>query len=204
MNEKKGVLIVFSGPSGVGKDTVLKELIARNENTKVSISMTTRAPRGQEKDGIDYYFVSREYFEKKIKEGSMLEYAEYNNNYYGTPKAPVDEMLNSGINVILEIEVQGAAKIRALYPDAVSVFLFPPTLATLEKRLRKRGTEDEETISHRLFIAEQEILRAGEFEYGVINAELETAVDELESIISVERLKIARNKNIISEVIKNV
>ena len=134
----------------------------------------------------------------------MLEYAEYNGNYYGTPKAPVDEMLSSGISVILEIEVQGAAKIRALYPDAVSVFLFPPTLATLEKRLRNRGTEDEETVNHRLFIAEQEIRRAGEFEFGVINDELETAVDELEMIIKTEKLRLSRNKNIISEVINNV
>ncbi len=204
MNDKKGVLIVFSGPSGVGKDTVLKELVKRNEDMRVSISMTTREPRGKEVDGVDYYFVSREYFEKKVSEGKMLEYAEYNGNYYGTPKAPVDEMLSSGISVILEIEVQGAAKIRALYPDAVSVFLFPPTLATLEKRLRNRGTEDEETVNHRLFIAEQEIRRAGEFEFGVINDELEKAVDELEMIIKTEKLRLSRNKNIISEVINNV
>lgn len=200
----KGILIVLSGPSGCGKDTVLSQLIDSNEDIKVSVSMTTRKPRGLEVDGKDYYFVTREYFEKKIAEGSMLEYAEYNGNYYGTPKAPVDEMLNSGINVVLEIEVQGAAKIRQLYPDAVTVFLLPPSLATLEKRLRERGTEDEETLSHRLYIGEQEILRASEFDYYVINDKIRDALTDFETIISAEKLKITRNKNIINEVINNV
>lgn len=200
----KGILIVLSGPSGCGKDTVLSQLIDSNEDIKVSVSMTTRKPRGLEVDGKDYYFVTREYFEKKIAEGSMLEYAEYNGNYYGTPKAPVDEMLNSGINVVLEIEVQGAAKIRQLYPDAVTVFLLPPSLATLEKRLRERGTEDEETLSHRLYIGEQEILRASEFDYYVINDKIRDALTDFETIIKAEKLKITRNKNIINEVINNV
>lgn len=200
----KGILIVLSGPSGCGKDTVLSQLIDSNEDIKVSVSMTTRKPRGLEVDGKDYYFVTREYFEKKIAEGSMLEYAEYNGNYYGTPKAPVDEMLGNGINVVLEIEVQGAAKIRQLYPDAVSVFLLPPSLATLEKRLRARGTEDEETLNHRLYIGEQEILRASEFDYYVINDKIRDALTDFETIIKAEKLKITRNKNIINEVINNV
>ena len=201
---KTGILIVLSGPSGCGKDTVLSQLIDSNEDIKVSISMTTRAPRAGELDGVDYYFVTREYFEKKIADGSMLEYAEYNGNYYGTPKAPVDEMLRNGISVVLEIEVQGAEKIRKLYPDAVSVFLLPPSLNALEYRLRTRGTEDEETLAHRLYIGEQEIKRAGEFDYYVINDKIRDALDDFETIIRAEKLRMSRNKNVISEVINNV
>ncbi|MCR5523102.1 MAG: guanylate kinase [Clostridia bacterium] len=204
MSDRKGLLIIFSGPSGCGKDTVLREMLETNDDLRVSISMTTRKIRDGEIDGMDYYFVSREYFEKKIKEGSMLEYAEYAGNYYGTPKAPVDDMINDGINVILEIEVQGAEKIRKLYPDAVSVFLMPPSLAELEERLRKRGTDDEETISHRLFIAEQEIRRATEFQYAVVNSEVEKAVSDFQEILNSEKHKISRNPNLISEVINNV
>lgn len=204
MTDKKGILVVLSGPSGCGKDTLLMNLIGKNEDIKVSISMTTRAPRGQEVDGVDYYFVNTEYFEKKISEGAMLEYAKYNGNYYGTPKAPVDDMLKRGINVVLEIEVQGAEKIRSIYPDAVTIFLMPPSISTLEARLRSRGTEDEETLSHRLFIAGQEIGRAGEFDYVVINDKLDDAVKDFETIINAEKMRISRNKNIIREVIKNV
>lgn len=204
MTDSKGVLIVLSGPSGSGKDTVLKKLLSKNDDIKVSISMTTRSKREKEIDGMDYYFVSEDYFVKKIADGEMLEYAQYAGNYYGTPKAPVDEMLKAGINVILEIEVQGAEKIRKLYPDVVSVFLMPPSMKVLEKRLRERGTEDEETLSHRLFIAEQEIRRAGEFEYVVVNDSLDDAVRDFETVIRAVRMQFSRNKNIISEVINNV
>ena len=204
MPDKNGILIVFSGPSGSGKDTVLKKLTEKNDDIRVSISMTTRPKRGQEVDGADYYFVTKDYFEKKIADGEMLEYAQYAGNYYGTPKAPVDEMLNAGINVVLEIEVQGAAKIRKIYPDAVSVFLMPPSLPALEERLRSRGTEDEETLSHRLFIAEQEIRRASEFSYVVVNDSVDDAVCDFETVIRAEKMRFSRNKNIISEVISNV
>jgi len=204
MNEKKGVLVILSGPSGSGKDTVLGELVARNDDIRVSISMTTRKQREGEIDGIHYYFVDRDYFRRKIDEGSMLEYAEYAGNYYGTPKAPVDEMLDSGINVVLEIEVQGADKIRKMYPDVISVFLMPPSLSALEARIRMRGTEDEESIAHRLFIAEQEIRRADEFGYVIVNDTVTDAVEAFETIIRAEKLKVSRNKNIISEVAKNV
>ena len=201
---ENGILIIFSGPSGSGKDTVLNKLISGIEDIKVSVSMTTREKREGEIDGTHYYFVSREYFEKKVSEDKMLENAEYNGNLYGTPKAPVDEMLKSGKAVILEIEVQGAEKIRKLYPDVISIFLMPPSMRVLEERLRGRGTDDEETINHRLVIAREEIKRAPEYDYVVINDTIENAVAGIETIINAERKKTFRNKKIISEVINNV
>ncbi len=201
---ENGILIIFSGPSGSGKDTVLNKLIAGREDIKVSVSMTTREKREGEIDGTHYYFVSREYFEKKVSEDKMLENAEYNGNLYGTPKAPVDEMLKAGKAVILEIEVQGAEKIRKLYPDVISIFLMPPSMRVLEERLRGRGTDDEETVNHRLVIAREEIRRAPEYDYVVINDTVENAVAGIETIINAERKKTFRNKKIISEVINNV
>lgn len=203
MNEK-GILITFSGPSGSGKDTVLGKLTSENSDVKVSISMTTRENRGYEIDGVHYYFVTRDYFEKKIAENNMLEYAEYNGNYYGTPKAPVDEMLNSGKAVILEIDVQGAEKIKKNNPGVVSIFLMPPSISVLESRLRGRGTEDEETINHRLIIAKEEMRKAADYDYVVVNDTIENAVECMETIIKAERLKTKRNKNMLSEVIRNV
>ncbi len=200
----KGILIIFSGPSGSGKGTVLGKLLEKRDDAKISVSMTTREKRAGEIDGVHYYYVTREYFEKKIADNKMLEYAEYADNLYGTPKDPVDEMLKAGLAVILEIEVQGAEKIRKLYPDAVSIFLTPPSTAVLEERLRGRNTEDEETVNHRLVIALEEIRRAVEYDYIVVNDTVENAVNGIETIINAERLKIKRNKNIISEVINNV
>ena len=202
MNE--GVLVIFSGPSGSGKGTVLKKYLASQEDARVSVSMTTRQPREGDIDGVHYYFVTREYFEKKIADGKMLEYAEYNHNMYGTPKEPVDEMLREGKIVFLEIEVQGAEKIRKLYPNAVSIFLMPPSMSILEERLRGRQSEDEETINHRLVIAREEIRRASEYEYIVVNDTVDNAAAVMDKIISAERQKTSRNKKIISEVINNV
>lgn len=199
-----GILIIFSGPSGSGKGTVLGKLLEKREDAKISVSMTTREKRAGEIDGVHYYYVTREYFEKKIADNKMLEYAEYADNLYGTPKDPVDEMLKAGLAVILEIEVQGAEKIRKLYPEAVSIFLAPPSTAVLEERLRGRNTEDEETVNHRLVIAREEIRRAVEYDYLVINDTVDNAVDRIETIIDAERLKLIRNKKILSEVINNV
>ena len=199
-----GILITFSGPSGSGKDTVLRQLIANRDDVKVSVSMTTRKKRNGEIDGKDYYFVDKEYFKKKISENKMLEYAEYADNFYGTPKDPVDEMLKEGKAVILEIEVQGAEKIRNIYPDVISIFLMPPSVRVLEERLRGRNSEDEETINHRLVIAREEIRRASEYDYIVVNDTIENAVAQLDTIIKAERQKTSRNKKIISEVINNV
>ncbi len=200
----EGILVIFSGPSGSGKGTVLKEFLAKRDDARVSVSMTTREPREGEKDGVHYYFVTREYFEKKIADNKMLEYAEYNHNMYGTPKDPVDEMLRAGKTVILEIEVQGAEKIRKSYPDAVSIFLMPPSMRVLEERLRGRNSEDEETVNHRLVIAREEVRRSSEYDYIVVNDTVENASAVMNTIINAERQKAFRNKKIISEVINNV
>ena len=200
----KGILITVSGPSGSGKGTVLSELIKKRDDVKISVSMTTRKKRNGEIDGSSYYFVDREYFEKKINSNGMLEYAEYAGNYYGTPKEPVDEMLNAGKAVILEIDVQGADKIKNIYPDVIRIFIMPPSVSVLQRRLRGRNTEDEETINHRLVIAKGEMRMALDYDFIVVNDSLEEAVKDIETIIDAERLKASRNKKIISEVINYV
>ncbi len=196
----KGMLVVLSGPSGSGKDTVLAELFKLKIGLVQSVSMTTRAPRDNEKNGVDYLFVDEEYFLSAITNGRMLEYAKYGVNYYGTPKAPVDNWLDEGKTVVLKIDVQGAGNIRKLYPDSVSIFLTPPSLSVLEKRLRDRGSEDEEDVRRRLDIACNELARIGEYDYVVVNDELQSAVDEIKTIIKAESLKVSRRKNILSEV----
>lgn len=200
---KNGLLVILSGPSGSGKDTILSELEKRDENIRLSISMTTRKPRDWEIDGKNYYFVDEGYFFRKLESGQILEYAQYGSNYYGTPKAPVDLWLSEGKTVILKIEVQGAEKIRALYPDSVSIFLMPPSLKILEERLRKRETEDEDEINRRLSIAVSEIKRSVEYDYYVINDVVGYAVTDICAIIQAEKQKTLRMKHIISEVINN-
>ena len=200
---RNGLLIILSGPSGSGKDTILYELAKRERDVKVSISLTTRKPRDWEVDGKNYYFVDEDYFNKKLESGQILEYAQYGSNFYGTPKAPVDAWLSEGKTVILKIEVQGAEKIRALYPDSISIFLMPPSLKILEERLRKRESEDKDEISRRLSIAVSEMKRSVEYDYYVINDIVGYAVSDLSAIIQAEKQKTFRNKNIISEVINN-
>lgn len=200
---KNGLLVILSGPSGSGKDTILYELAKRERDIKVSISLTTRKPRDWEKDGTHYYFVEKSYFQRKLESDQILEYAQYGSNFYGTPKAPVDIWLSEGKTVILKIEVQGAEKIRALYPNSVSIFLMPPSLKVLEERLRKRETEEDEEINRRLSIAVGEIKRSVEYDYYVINDLVGYAVSDISAIIQAEKQKTFRNKHIISEVINN-
>ena len=181
---QRGLLIVLSGPSGVGKGTVRKALFEMPEQEFVySVSMTTRAPRPGEVDGVDYYFVSKEEFERQIAAGNLLEYAEFVGNYYGTPKDKVEEQLNKGKEVILEIEVNGALQVRDKCKDAVFIFLVPPTRRALYDRLKSRGTECEERILARINKANKEFRLAHQYDYIVVNDEIYNAADRIMAII---------------------
>ncbi len=199
----KGQLIVFSGPSGVGKGTVLKEFMKDRENVALSISATTRAPRPGEEHGVHYYFLSKEEFQQKIAEGNMLEYAQYNTNYYGTPKDKVDEALAQGKDIILEIEVQGALLVKEKCPEALLVFVMPPNWEELRSRLVGRGTEDAETIEKRLKIADSELKQAVHYDYILVNDTVEAAAQRLEQIIEAGRCRIVAMKDFINEVIEH-
>ncbi|GAK46927.1 guanylate kinase [Secundilactobacillus oryzae JCM 18671] len=190
---KRGMLIVLSGPSGVGKGTVRKALFdAGDTDFQYSISMTTRSPREGERDGIDYFFVSKEQFEDNIQNGKMLEYAKYVYNYYGTPIDYVNATLDSGKDVFLEIEVNGAMQVRANCPDAVFVFLTPPDLGELKHRLVGRGTDDMDIIEKRIKTAVGEIRMMRNYDYAVVNDEVQNAVERIRSIIKSERLRVTR------------
>lgn len=180
----RGMLIILSGPSGVGKGTV-REVLFQDEslNLAYSISMTTRLPRPQEREGIDYFFVSKEEFEKNIESGELLEHAQFVGNYYGTPKSYVEKLLNEGKNVVLEIEVQGALQVMAKCPDALTIFLVPPSLEELEKRIRGRRTEKEEIIKERLDKATREMATKDNYKYVVVNDEVLKAKEKIAKII---------------------
>jgi guanylate kinase len=179
-----GPLIILSGPSGSGKSTLLERLLAKADlRLHVAVSATTRLPRGQERDGIHYYFWTRERFEEAQRAGQFLEWAEVHGCLYGTLRSEVDPFRSQDIGVILDIDVQGAAQVRRLYPDSVSIFLRARSLLTYETRLRRRGTENEESIRRRLAVAERELEHAGEYDYQVVNDDLCTAVAEVDSIL---------------------
>ena len=180
---ERGRLLVISGPSGTGKSTVIGELMARKAGLEFSVSATTRAPRPGETDGVDYYFVSRERFDEMIENDELLEHADFVGNSYGTPRSQVEARLEQGITVILDIEVQGAAQVKAAMPEAVTVFLAPPSLEELERRLRGRGTDSEETIRRRLETARKELLLAPEYDHMVINNEPGQAAEEIRAIL---------------------
>ena len=196
---KKGLLLVVSGPSGVGKGTICKEYLKTYDDCTLSVSATTRAPREGEKDGESYFFLTHEQFRKKIDEGGFLEHAVFCENYYGTPKDAVIKMLESGKNVILEIEVQGALQVRSHYPEAVFVFVIPPSTDELENRLRGRGTESDEVILKRLERARAEFKFVEKYNYVLENDTVENAVERLHSIITAEKCMMARNYNYLKE-----
>jgi len=178
----KGRLFVISGPSGTGKGTICKELV-KDEKIRLSVSMTTRSPREGEVHGISYFFATKEEFEQKIASGGFLEYAEVFGNYYGTPKMEVLELLDEGIDVLLEIDVQGALQIKDVYPEAVLVFILPPSMEELRSRLSGRGTETQDVIERRLGKAAHEISFAAQYDYAVINDQLDEAVADVKTVI---------------------
>ena len=201
---ERGLLIVFSGPSGVGKGTVRQEIFSTPDHKfEYSVSMTTRAQRPGEVDGKDYYFRSREEFEELIRNGQMLEYAEYVGNYYGTPLTYVNETLDKGVDVFLEIEVQGALQVKKKVPDAVFIFLTPPDLNELQERLVGRGTDSEEVIAQRIERAREEIALMSEYDYAIVNDEVPLAAERVKRVIEAEHFRvdrvIGRYRNMISE-----
>lgn len=204
MQNREGMLVLFSGPSGVGKDTVLDIILSKDEYLQRSVSLTTREMRLGEINGEDYYFITKDEFLKMVQDGQVLEYAQYGENIYGTPKAPVDKWLKEGKTVILKIEVKGAQKIREIYPDALSIFLLPPSMQILEDRIRGRGTEDEQDINRRLEIAKNEILRSADYDFVVVNDDLDEAANNVLNIIKALNFTYKRMNPKISEVIKNV
>ncbi len=190
---EKGLLLVLSGPSGVGKGTV-KSAIVENKvfPFEYSVSMTTRKPRPGEVNGKDYYFVTQERFEQAINQGELLEYNQYVNNFYGTPLTPVKKMLNEGKDVLLEIDVNGAQKVREKMPDGVFIFLTPPDLHTLHLRLENRGTESEDVIMGRIKQARHEILVMQDYDYAVVNDTVANAVDHIKAIVDAEHVSVKR------------
>ena len=183
--DAKGVMVVLSGPSGCGKDTVLNRLLEMDSRIKPSVSATTRKPRSDEKEGESYYFLTKDAFEEKIENGDFIEYVQYDDNYYGTLKSEVEREINLGNVVVLVIEVKGAANIISKFPDALSIFLMPPSTGILEERLRHRGTDDEQTIRKRLAIAADEMEKSRIYKHVVVNDDLDKAVCTIYDIIKV-------------------
>ncbi|MDU1442280.1 guanylate kinase [Clostridium cochlearium] len=191
---KKGLLIVISGPSGTGKGTVCKELL-KNNNFWFSVSATTRAPREGEVHGKNYYFMTKEEFQDKIEENDFLEYAEVYGNYYGTPKSKVVEMLDKGKDVILEIDIQGALKVKENYKEGIFIFILPPSMEELKNRIIKRGTETEESLMTRFKSAYKEINYVSKYNYAVVNDKVNDAVEKIQSIIIAEKCRVDRIKD---------
>ena len=198
MLKRKGILLVLSGPSGAGKGTVCHKVREGLKNIKYSISATTRKPRTIEREGREYFFLTKEEFEKRIEEGKFLEWALVYDNYYGTPRDYVEEILEQGYDCILEIDTQGAMQIKEKKEDAVFVFIAPPSMEELKKRLTFRGTEKPEEIAKRLGNAEKEFKNLPNYDYVVVNDRIEKAVIEIEAIITAEKLRTFRNKEIVN------
>ena len=196
----KGILVVVSGFSGAGKGTVMKRLLEKYDDYALSISVTTRNPRPGEEDGREYFFRKREEFEKLIQEDALIEYAQYVENYYGTPRSYVEEQLQAGRNVILEIEIQGAAKVREKMPEAVSLFLVPPSFEELSRRLHGRGTDSEEKIQQRLETARREAKEIVNYDYIVVNDTVDRAVGEILAILIAEGCRKERRLHLVEGV----
>ena len=193
---KQGLLIVVSGASGTGKGTVCNALMESLPELAYSISATTRAPRKGEQDGVNYYFLAREEFEKMIEEGGFLEWAEVYGNYYGTPLKKIQERLAEGQDILLEIDTQGALKVMEKCPEGVFIFLLPPSLEELERRIRGRGTETEESIARRLGAAKEEIGVGRKYKYVVVNDRVEKAVEQIQAILVAEHCRVEQNTKI--------
>lgn len=200
----KGGVFIISGPSGSGKDTLLKELFKKKSELRFSISSITREMREGETEGEKYNFISKERFEEMIAGDMLLEHNCYVGNYYGTPKAPVVDAISQGFDMVIEVDVNGAAQIKQKMPEAVAVFIMPPSFEELERRLRGRGTESYEVIKKRMDAALGEIARATEYDYIVVNDDIAVAVDDIISIIASNGLKLDNNRHIIEEVLNNV
>ena len=197
--KRKGRLIVISGPSGVGKGTVVKTLMDRDPRVRLSVSATTRPMRPSETEGVQYHFVSHEEFERMIAADAFLEHAQYVGNRYGTPEKAVDEMLQQGFDVVLEIEVQGGLQVMKRRPDAITIFIVAPSFEELARRLRGRGDTDEEKVQMRLQQARMEYLVAPQYQYIVVNDDLEDAVDDVQSILRSAELKSENQQHLVKE-----
>lgn len=197
--KEKGQLIVLSGPSGVGKSTVIAELLGQRDNIYFSVSYTTRKPRVGEQDGVNYNFVSRDEFERMIADDELLEYAEYVDNYYGTSLKAIRERLDAGIDVLLDIEVQGAAKVKKRCPDALFIFIMPPSFEELSRRLHKRNTDSEDVIAGRLEKARTEFREVPNYDYLVINDKVSGAVHEIEAILTAAECRVENRRQMLSQ-----
>lgn len=198
--EKKGILIVISGFSGAGKGTLVRELLDRYDEYALSVSMTTREPRPGERDGVEYFFTDRAHFEETIARDGLVEYAQYCDNYYGTPRAYMEEQLSAGRNVILEIEIQGALKIKKKFPESLLLFVTPPSAAELDRRLRGRGTESEEVIARRLARAAEESEGMEAYDYIVVNDRLEECAEEIHMLVEAARRAPVRRGQFMKEI----
>ena len=195
MLNRKGLLLVVSGPSGAGKGTICKALLNKNDQIKLSVSATTRKPRNGEVHGVNYFFIEKEEFTKMIENGEFLEYAQIYDNFYGTPKAAIIDCLEKGQDVILEIEMQGARQIKEVYPEGVFIFVLPPSLEELKSRIVGRGTETQEEIEKRFSCAFEEINQIVNYDYFIVNEDIEKSVSDVEAIICAEKNKVTRYKN---------
>ncbi|MBC5628443.1 guanylate kinase [Clostridium sp. NSJ-6] len=197
MTNNKGLLIVVSGPSGAGKGTICKALLEKHDDLFISVSATTRQPRAGEVDGVNYHFITKEDFIKRVEQKDFLEYAEVYGNYYGTPKSRVEEMIDSGKNVILEIDIQGALKVKENFKEGVFIFILPPSMEELKQRIIKRGSETPESLMRRFKSAYQEINYISKYNYAVVNDVVDVAVSKVEGIITAEKCRVDRIKDTI-------